>query len=126
VVKAHARAPAALDEEQERRLLPERTEQRRAERHHEPHDARQNLMHLRQVDGRALAQGGAKARRVARAIVATLERDLERGAAAHHRQRAREVRSDVPPRVVARRTHGGPSPQRAPTKRLERGGAREP
>src|SRR5262249_55660934 len=79
VVMEPHRAPAgALDDEEERALFPEGPAERVAERHHEPGEPREHLMDLGEEDGRPRAERPREAAGVARAVVVTFGRDLER------------------------------------------------
>ena len=106
VVEAHARPSRSLDEEQERALLAsaprERSEEGAPEADHEPHQARQDLVHLREIGRLPGRQGGREASRVARPVHAALRGDLEWEPAAGHLDARGEAGGDGAPCPVAR------------------------
>jgi hypothetical protein len=107
VVEAHARAPGALDDEQERALLPGgsagRLEEGSTEGDDEPHQAREHLMHLREVHRLSGREGGGQTASIARAVDTVIRGDLEWEPAASHPHTRREVGRDGTPCPIARR-----------------------
>jgi hypothetical protein len=81
VVEAHAGTPAPLDDEQERALLPSCAagprEECGPECDDEPHQAREHLVHLREVHRLSGREGGGQVTWIARAIDTAIRDDLE-------------------------------------------------
>ena len=125
VMEPHACASRSLDDEQERALLArdprDRAEEGAAQADHEPRQARQDLVHLREVRRLAGRERGRQAPRVARAVDLSLGDDLEGEPGARHLDRAREVGRDPAPRAIAwrqddrtgARARAGETPARA-------------
>src|SRR6185369_17500735 len=107
VVKPHALAPLAVDEEEEGALLPPRPEERGAEGGHEPGHARQHLVHLRHVDGGALGEGPFDLRPRRPAPVAPLGGDLHGNAGGGEGERLTKGRSESAPCGIARGNQAG-------------------
>jgi hypothetical protein len=111
VVEAHARAPATLDDEQERALLPRGSagepEERGPEGDDEPHQAREHLVHLREVHRLARREGGRQARGIPRAVHPAVRDDLEWKAAAGHPDALGEAGNGGAPRPFSRREDNG-------------------
>ena len=106
VVQTHALTAAALHQKKKRRFVAPGTEQLLAQGDHQPGDARQHLVRLWEEDGGPARERSRQSPRVARAIVAALEGDLERHATARERDRRGEGRHERTPRAVMRRHEG--------------------
>ena len=124
VVEAHARPSRSLDEEQERALLAsaprERSEEGAPEADHEPHQARQDLVHLGEIGRLPGRQGGRETSRVARPVHAALRGNLEWEPAAGHLDAGGEAGGDGAPCPVARRKDRRHAAQGSPAKTGQR------
>ena len=84
----------------------DRSEEGAPEADHEPHQARQHLVHLREIGRLPGRQGGRQTPRVARPVDLALRGDLERKPAAGHPDACGEVGRDGAPCPVARPEDG--------------------
>jgi hypothetical protein len=126
VVEAHGLAPAPVGQEEKGRFFTAAAEEGRAQRHHEPHEARQHLMHLREEYRLPRGQGARQAAAIRRAIVVALDRGLEGGAGLREGEAVAEGGRDGAPGLVAREEQGGPRAEPASPEGILRGGAGEP